>query len=76
MRLDGSIVRYQSTATHHAEPKSNNWKIYDHDDDVDKGKTPAKIIHVTDLISQKQLPDTLHLKANVILLSPFTETFS
>lgn len=71
MRLDGSIVRYQPLS--HAKPKSLNWEIHNENDDREIGKT-ASPINVTNLISQKQLPDTLHAKANVIL-SQYHENF-
>lgn len=62
MRLEGAIVGYQP-----AEPKLKNGRIYN-GNDVKVEKTTTKLpIRVANLISQKQLPDTLHSKANVIL---------
>lgn len=67
MRLDGAVVRCQPAS--HAEPKSKNGK----NDATKEGKTVVKLpIRVTNLESQKQLPDTLHAKAKVNFYCPHT----
>lgn len=64
MRLDGSIVRYQTRTF--GESKTKNEIIFD--DDPKKTATVVKQpIHLTNLVSQRQLPDKLHSKAKVIL---------
>lgn len=64
MRLDGAILRCQPAS--HAESITKTEKTCN-GNDVKIEKTIAKPpIRVTNLVSQKQLPDTLHSKANVI----------
>lgn len=64
MRLDGAIVRCQPAP--HAQAKTKNEEFFN-GDDMKVGKTAVKLpIRVTNFVSQKQLPDTLHSKANVI----------
>lgn len=62
MRLDRSVTR--CPPAFRAEPKSKSCKKFNGDEIIErKNKLPVR---VTNLVSQKQLPDTLHSKANVI----------
>lgn len=64
MTLDGVIVRCQPASR--ADSKTKNENFFN-GDDVKVAKTAVKLpIRVTNFVSQKQLPDTLHSKANVI----------
>lgn len=66
MRLDGSVAR--CPPAFRAEPKSKSCKKFN-GDEIKERKTGVKLpVRVTNLVSQKQLPDTLHSKANVILI--------
>lgn len=66
MRLDGAIIRCQPVP--HTEIKTKNENILN-GENVNAEKTTVKLpIRVTNFVSQKQLPDTLHSKSKVILI--------